>query len=600
MKCYSYVRFSSKEQAFGRSHDRQVEKAKEFAAEQGWELDESLCMYDPGFSGFHGVHKTKGELGVFLEAVKNGKIPIPSALIVENLDRLSREKVLKALQQFLGLLDAGITVVTLMDRQIYTKESVGENYNQLLISTTIMARSHEESKAKQFRMTDVWDKAKNKARGGEKIKARCVAWLTLNKNTLKFEFNEHAETVKRIYQLYLDGNGLGTICKILNTEKVPTFHKGTRGWGSTSVRRILSTRSVLGEIQFTKTSSFENGRRMMVNDGDPVEDYYPPIIDKDTFYQVQRIQEIKYCSFGKIGEMQNLFSKIAKCGYCGATMTYSVRGRNNIKYLSCCEARKKSCDVSVFISLRYSDLEDAFLKLCRKLRIEDIISDDQDEQKKQIELLRKKASSIEQQINETKRKLENLGNSIALGDGSAETNEVILKIMNKESQIQNENEKSLIKLKRDILVLESLEKSNLDSLDALKNVVDKMNSIDEEIRLDVRRKLQKHILEIVKRIDVYPGGKAYKVLLENIHEEKEQKVSNLLKKNYMIKYRSVDINFRGGGVLSLVHDDETGGLKFHSEKTSEGKFTKKSLKTIRNNPNIPDNIIDLIEKDFEN
>lgn len=600
MKCYSYVRFSSKEQAFGRSYNRQMEKAREFAAEQGWELDESLCMYDPGFSAFHSDHKTKGKLGVFLKAVEEGKIPIPSALIIENLDRLSREAVLPALQQFLGLLNAGITIVTHMDRQIYNKESVSENYFQLLISISIMARSHDESKVKQFRRTDVWNKAKINARRGEKIKARCVAWLTLNKKTLKFEFNEHVETVKRIYQLYLDGHGLTSICKILNTEKVSTFHKGTKGWGTTSVKRILTTKSVLGEIQFTKTSSVENGKRIMVIDGEPVKNYYPPIIDEDTFYEAQRIQNIKYRAFGKVGEMQNLFSKIAKCGYCGATMRYNVRGRNNIKYLSCSASRKNYCDVPTFISFRYSDLEEAFLRLCAQLRLEDIIYDDHDEQKKQIEFSRKEATVIEQKIKESKEKLENLGKSLASGDGSKETNEFLINLINNETFFQKNSWNSLKELKKKVLALESLRKSSRDSLEILQSVIKKLNDNDETIRFNIRQKLRKHILELVESIVIYPGGKAYKELMDNLDELNEKSAKNLLKKNYMNKYREVDIHFRGGGVLSLTHDFSNGKLKFLSEKTSEGKFTKKTLNTINDHPNIKSHILELIKKDFEN
>lgn len=46
-------------------------------------------MRDAGLSAFHQKHIKNGALGVFLEAVNAGSIPVGSVLIVEGLDRLS-------------------------------------------------------------------------------------------------------------------------------------------------------------------------------------------------------------------------------------------------------------------------------------------------------------------------------------------------------------------------------------------------------------------------------------------------------------------------------------------------------------------------------
>jgi hypothetical protein len=47
-KAYSYVRFSTPEQAKGDSHRRQTEKAAKYAAENGLELDTELRLADLG------------------------------------------------------------------------------------------------------------------------------------------------------------------------------------------------------------------------------------------------------------------------------------------------------------------------------------------------------------------------------------------------------------------------------------------------------------------------------------------------------------------------------------------------------------------------
>ena len=71
---YSYIRFSTIEQAKGQSLNRQMSYAKEVARQKGLELDDSLTMKDLGLSAFHKTNITKGALGLFLDAVKQGNI----------------------------------------------------------------------------------------------------------------------------------------------------------------------------------------------------------------------------------------------------------------------------------------------------------------------------------------------------------------------------------------------------------------------------------------------------------------------------------------------------------------------------------------------
>ena len=65
-KLYSYVRFSSREQAKGDSLHRQTEMARRYAEEHGYVLDTSLDLHDKGISGFKGANRAKGRLGDFL------------------------------------------------------------------------------------------------------------------------------------------------------------------------------------------------------------------------------------------------------------------------------------------------------------------------------------------------------------------------------------------------------------------------------------------------------------------------------------------------------------------------------------------------------
>src|SRR5262245_51402531 len=113
---YSYLRFSSPEQARGDSVRRQTEATAAWCKRNGVTLDQSLSLRDEGVSAFKGKHRENPDvhgLAAFLTAVKSGRVPDGSYLIVENLDRLSREDVDAALELLLSLTRNGIRVVQL-------------------------------------------------------------------------------------------------------------------------------------------------------------------------------------------------------------------------------------------------------------------------------------------------------------------------------------------------------------------------------------------------------------------------------------------------------------------------------------------------------
>ena len=149
---YSYIRFSTAEQKKGDSLRRQTELSKNYADQHGLTLDSSLHMHDLGISAYDRSNLTRGALGVFLEAVKQGRIIPGSFLLVESLDRLSRAQVMEALPIFISILNQGITIVTLSDGMEYNTKSVGNNFGSLIISISIMARAHEESATKSKRL----------------------------------------------------------------------------------------------------------------------------------------------------------------------------------------------------------------------------------------------------------------------------------------------------------------------------------------------------------------------------------------------------------------------------------------------------------------
>src|SRR5262249_24623738 len=90
---YSYIRFSTPEQAQGDSLRRQQEKAEEYCRRRGWAMDTTLTLRDLGMSAFKGANALNGNLATFLEAIERRKVTPGSVLIVESVDRICRQGI---------------------------------------------------------------------------------------------------------------------------------------------------------------------------------------------------------------------------------------------------------------------------------------------------------------------------------------------------------------------------------------------------------------------------------------------------------------------------------------------------------------------------
>lgn len=286
---YSYVRFSSAKQELGDSLRRQVAMAHEFCAKH--DLDLHPASYrDLGVSAFKRKNVERGALAAFIEAVKAGKIEKDSYLIIEQFDRLSRAEVDVALKLLLDLVHSGIKLVTLVDEKIWDRESV-KDIGNLILAIVFMSRANNESAAKADRLSQAWNQKKNAAVESGKILTReCPRWLTTNEDKSAFVvLADRAESVRKVFDMRIKGHGAVFIVNTANKEKWPVPGKG-KTWHTSLVGRLLKNRALLGEYQPHKNSS-DDGKRVPV--GEPVQNYYPCIIDEQTFLRAQAVSERK-------------------------------------------------------------------------------------------------------------------------------------------------------------------------------------------------------------------------------------------------------------------------------------------------------------------
>src|SRR5262245_32115455 len=177
---YSYVRFSHPDQAKGDSLRRQTEAAAKWCKGNKVRLDTSTTFRDLGKSAFLGEHRKNPDrhaLAAFLKLVEDGKIPRGSYLIIESLDRLTREHVRAGLMLLLGLIESGVRIVQLSPSELVYDEKSDEM--GLMLAIVELSRGHRESKRKSDLSGPAWRRKKEGAKEGEIVTERLPHWVTI-------------------------------------------------------------------------------------------------------------------------------------------------------------------------------------------------------------------------------------------------------------------------------------------------------------------------------------------------------------------------------------------------------------------------------------
>jgi DNA invertase Pin-like site-specific DNA recombinase len=296
---YSYIRFSSAAQAEGNSRRRQIDLRDAYCQKKGLVLDNSLHLEDLGVSAFRGTNVREGALAGFLEACRVGRVKRGSVLIVESLDRLSRDQIRPALQLFLSILDYGVTIVTLQPEREYTPEN--PDSLALIEPLIIFSRAHEESSTKSDRVRDSWDERRKLAKDAP-MTGRCPAWLRLTGEGF-VEIKPAADAVRRMFELCIEGVGVQRITKMLSEEGFQPFGRSSR-WNMSYVRKVLTFPAVFGEMQ---PHVFRDRKRVAV--GEPIPNYFPAVVSETDFYRAQQMIKGRRKKGGRAGKSDaNLFT----------------------------------------------------------------------------------------------------------------------------------------------------------------------------------------------------------------------------------------------------------------------------------------------------
>lgn len=248
---------------------------------------------------------------------------------------------------------------------------------------------------------------------------------------------KEAEIVKRVFRLYLEGNGLTRIAQILTKDGIPVpgesrdIGKTRRtalysSWKQTTIRRILDNRVYLGElVQFKRRKvNYKSKRRITV----PEEERYicrgthEAIIDEESFNAVQNILK-KNKSF-KGTKHDYLFKGLLFCNECGARLNvtysnYALKRYGEYRYTTICYSYSRLySDICTRHSNSIPELEEVLIKHIKEVCSRYINENLQDElismakKQKQFELKQitneKKLETIFQKISDIGLYIKNL------------------------------------------------------------------------------------------------------------------------------------------------------------------------------------------------
>ena len=320
-----YCRLSRDDEYNGDSMSIQTQKVmlKHYAEENGF----FNCVYfvDDGYSG---TNYNRPDFQKLLSEIEADKI---AAVIVKDLSRLGRE-----------YLQTGYYTEVFFPQHDVRFIAVNDNVdthngdNEFAPFKNIINEWYAKDISRKIRSA-----YKTKALNGEFTGMRApYGYRKSPENKHKLIPDENALVVKRMYRMAVEGNSCGAIATILRKELIPTpgaylrgkdgiLHKDERvkypyGWLASTVRDILMNEVYIGNIVSLchTTKSFKDKRivERPKEDWIRVENTHEPLIDKDTFYTVQKRISVKKPQ--KKANPANIFRGLVFCGECGSSLVY--------------------------------------------------------------------------------------------------------------------------------------------------------------------------------------------------------------------------------------------------------------------------------------
>lgn len=269
------------------------------------ELDFVGVYTDEGITGTSTVHRD-GFRQMVADAV-SGKIDL---IITKSVSRFARNTV-DSLSTIRLLKEHGVECY-FEKENICTFDSKGE-----LLLTIMSSLAQEEARSISENCT--WGQRKRFADGKATVPFSRFLGYDRGEDGGLVVNEEQAQTVRRIYQLFLQGETTYGIAKLLTWEGVPTPGGGKR-WSRLVIESILTNEKYKGDALLQKAFTVDYlTKRKKLNEGEVpqyyVKDSHEGIVTPELFAQVQ--QEFERRRDPAERTCADIFSSRLKCGVCG-------------------------------------------------------------------------------------------------------------------------------------------------------------------------------------------------------------------------------------------------------------------------------------------
>lgn len=398
---------------FSRTSTDNISQSKSIANQEdvykSWIEKNNCVLYknyiDEGISGTKGRYRVEWK-----ELIQDGKEKKYDILLSKSYSRFGRNMV-ETLSAIKELREAGIRIIFIEDNLDSTKDTTNFGLFSWL--------AEMESKKTSERIKTVFDNFKEKG----KI-YNCIAPWGYDYDIEKknFVINEvEASIIRRIFKLYVQGNGTTRIANILTSE-------GIKGKNGGVIRGNTIKNTILNEVYVgTLVQGKSEGIDVTISKRNKIEqekwikhlNNHEAIITYETFIEANKIFKVnsekakkhRYSIKGiERSSNASLFSNLLICSNCGASITIRRKKGKKIHY-NCSEYEK----VGVSVGHTSNRIDEDFLVEYILFRFNELIERDFDiininanvDIKKELE---NQLQAVEKSINEQMKKTRNLIN----------------------------------------------------------------------------------------------------------------------------------------------------------------------------------------------
>ena len=356
-----YCRLSKDDELVGDSNSivHQKEMLAKYAKEHGFTNTEFYV--DDGYSG---TNFNRPDFQRMMSDVEEGKI---RTVIVKDMSRFGRDYIMVGYYTEIYFGNCNVRFIAVNDGV----DSNVQTENDLTPFKNVFNEWYAKDTSKKIRAV-----FKAKGNSGKHLSSNPPFGYIKDPNDKEkwIVDEEAAETVKRIFQMFVDGMRMPEIARKLTEEKVETpqlynLHRGRKIhrlsefpeiWSVASVKGILDQIAYAGHtVNFQTTKkSFKNKKQVRLPKDQWVicENTQEPIIDGKTFETVQQMRKTKR-AYTKFNE-PNMFSGLLYCADCGNRLTIQrVAKHRNMDNFTCATYRKKKKGLCSSHRILVSDLE---------------------------------------------------------------------------------------------------------------------------------------------------------------------------------------------------------------------------------------------------